>query len=357
MTNQTKPKTVRLADSPRARRQTTSARGIRPRPVNHAQTAAVIPAPSPAALSDMDDLLRRAAAIARKSRAESTQRSYDCSLRMFARFAVERGQAAFPADARTVAAFLQHRIDAGAMPGSLNVDLSAIRHAHRAKKKPNPAADPNVRAIFRDYRRIRAAQGKRAKQTRGMSTADLAAIITVAGMSNDIHATRDIAVVSLLREGLLRPSECAALRVGDFSREPDDSGRLRIIRSKTDQAGEGKTLFLGEQAANRVVRWLDAAPADADAPLFRRIQRNGHVRTCGLAKNSVSDIVRKRGEAAGIFGLSGHSGRVGMAQSLITFGASISEVAIAGRWKSVDQVIHYASRQEAGRSAVAKHRG
>ena len=353
MTRKPKPKTVRLAHSPRGRERTTFARGVRPRSVNHSQTAAVIPAP--AALGDMDDLLRRAADTARKSRAESTQQSYNTALQMFAKFAVERGQAAFPADARTVAAFLQHRIDAGVTPGSLNVALSAIRYAHRVKKKPDPAADPNVRAIFRDYRRICAAQGKGSKQARGMSAADLAAIITVAGMSNDIFATRDIAIVNLLREGLLRCSECAVLRVGDFSREPDGSGRLRIARSKTDQEGQGHILFLGEKAADRVARWLDAAPADGDAPLFRHIWKDGRVRHCSLASDTVYKIVRKRGEAAGIFGLSGHSGRVGMAQSLIAFGASIGEVAIAGRWKSVDQVIHYACRQEAGRSAVAKY--
>ena len=354
MTSLPKPKTVRLACNPYARRQTTSACGIRSRPVNHSQTAAVIP-PPPAALDDMDSLLRRAAATARKSRAENTQHSYDCSLRMFAKFAIQRGQAVFPADSRTVAAFLQHRIDAGVMPGSLNVDLSAIRHAHRTKKKPDPAAAPNVRAIFREYRRIRAAQGKGAKQTRGMSKDDLAAIVAVADMSSNIHATRDIAVVSLLREGLLRPSECVALRVEDFSREKDGSGRIRISRSKTDQEGQGCFLFLGEQVADRMARWLDAVSADADTPLFRRIRCGGHVQSTGLTGRSVSDIVRKRGEAAGIFGLTGHSGRVGMAQSLIAFGVSIGEVAIAGRWKSVDQVIHYASRQEAGRSAVAKY--
>ena len=319
------------------------------------RSTAAIPAPSPAALSDIDDLLRRAADTARKSRAESTQRSYNSILRIFAKFAADKGQTAFPADARTVAAFLQNKIDAGAAPGSLNITLAAIRSAHRAGKQPDPTDDLRVRAVTHGYRRIQAEQGRRSRQAKGLSKADLAAVIAVADMNGDIFAARDIAVVSRLHEGLLRRGECAALRVGDFSREPDGSGRLRITRSKTDQEGQGHILFLGEKAADRVARWLDAAPANADAPLFRSIRKNGCVRRCGLAKNTVYKIVRKRGEAAEIFGLTGHSGRVGMAQSLIAFGAGIGEVAIAGRWKSVEQVIHYASRQEAGRSAIAKY--
>ena len=134
MTSQLKSKTVRPARNRSARRSATSARGVRSRPVNHSQTAAAIPAPPPVALSDMGDLLRRAADTARKSHAENTQRSYKSALRMFAEFAASKGQAVFPADPRTVAAFLQHRIDAGAAPGSLNVALSAIRHAHARRK-------------------------------------------------------------------------------------------------------------------------------------------------------------------------------------------------------------------------------
>ena len=329
----------------------------RERPADSRRSTSVIPATPPAALNDMDDLLRRAADTAQKSRAKNTQQSYSSALRMFAKFAVERGQTVFPASARTVAAFLQSKIDAGAVPGSLNVDLSAIRSAHRAGKQPDPTADPNVRAVLHGYRRIYAAQGKHSRQARGLSEANLAAIIAVAGMSNDIFATRDIAVVSLLREGLLRRGECAALRVGDFSHEPDGSGRLRIARSKVDQTGAGKTLFLGKQTADRVARWLTAAPANADAPLFRRIRSGGHVQPTALTGKSVNNIIQSRGKAAGIFGLSGHSGRVGMAQDLVANGAGIGEVAIAGRWSSPNMVVHYASREEAGRGAVAKYRG
>ena len=190
----------------------------------------VIPATPPATRDDMDELLRQAAVTARKSRAKNTQQSYSSSLRMFAKFAAKHGQTAFPADARTVAAFLQSKMNAGAAPGSLNVDLSAIRSVHRAGRKPDPTADPNVRAVLRGYRRIWAAQGKSSKQAKGLSESDLAAIIAVADMSDDIHAIRDVAIVSLLREGLLRRGECTALRVGNFWREKDGSGRIWIAR-------------------------------------------------------------------------------------------------------------------------------
>ena len=115
-------------------------------------------------------------------------------------------------------------------------------------------------------------------------------------------------------------------------------------------------LFLGEQAAAAVADWLEVAPADSDAPLFRQIRCGGYVQSTGITGKSVNYIIKSRGEAAGIYGLSGHSGRVGMAQDLVAFGASVGEVAIAGRWKTIDMVVHYAAHQEAGQGAVAKYR-
>ena len=307
-------------------------------------------------VAPMGDLLRQAADTASHSHAESTTRAYAGVLQAFGEFAASQGQAAFPASAPAVAAFLQHRIGEGVAPASLNITLAAIRRAHRESGQPDPTAAPAVRAIVRGYRRMCAAEGKRQAQARGMSEADLAAIVAVAARDDDIRAARDIAVISVLREGLLRRGECAALRMRDFSREPDDSGRLHITRSKTDQEGEGRVLFLGEQAAAAVAEWTSRAPADDTAPLFRRIRRGGKVQRDGITGHAINAILQARGKAAGIVGLSGHSGRVGMAQSLVADGAGIGEVAIAGRWKSPGMVIHYARRQAAAQGAVARYR-
>ena len=306
----------------------------------------------------MDDLLHRADDTAQWSCSPNTERAYNSALREFAKFAAAQGLPAFPADPRVIAAFLQHRIELGLSPQSLNATLAALKHAHSEANQPDPTAAPKIRAITRGHRRRLAAQGKRSKQTRGLSESNLAAIVAVARANSggDIMTLRDIAIISLLREGLLRCGECAALRVRDFSRKEDGSGRLFISRSKTDQEGQGETLFLGEQAAAAAADWLAAAPADGGAPLFRWIRRGEHVQSRGLTNKSINLIIKSRGEAAGIFGLSGHSGRVGMAQDLVAHGASIAEVALAGRWKTPGMVLHYASRQEAGRGAVAKYR-
>ena len=68
-------------------------------------------------------------------------------------------------------------------------------------------------------------------------------------------------------------------------------------------------------------------------------------------------VVRKRAAAVGIDDASGHSCRVGSAQSLIERGASTAALAIAGRWKDPGMVVRCAKAQEAGRGAVKTYFG
>ena len=54
----------------------------------------------------------------------------------------------------------------------------------------------------------------------------------------------DIALISLMRDAMLRVSEAAALSWRDIECEADGTGRLLIRRSKTDAEGQGAVAFL-----------------------------------------------------------------------------------------------------------------
>ena len=55
----------------------------------------------------------------------------------------------------------------------------------------------------------------------------------------EARARVDVALALTLRDGGLRVSEAAALTWKDVERWADGSGRLTILRSKTDQEGKG----------------------------------------------------------------------------------------------------------------------
>ena len=164
------------------------------------------------------------------------------------------------------------------------------------------------------------------------------------------HAERIQAVAS---DALLRVSEISALDVGDVNLEEQT---LLIRRSKTDQEGAGAVQFLGEPTVARVRAWLLGAGLTEGA-LFRPVHKSGRLRTGRLTERSIRRIIIRRARDTGVAGrVSGHSLRVGSAQSLATAGASLVEMQLAGRWSSPVMPGRYAQGQLAQQGAVARLR-
>ena len=151
----------------------------------------------------------------------------------------------------------------------------------------------------------------------------------------------DVAIASVIRDGLLRVSEAAALAWADLSPAPDGSGVAAIRRSKTDVEAQGQAVYLG-RAAMAALAALRPAQADGAAPIF------------GLAARQLNRRIQAMARAAGLGeGFSGHSGRVGMAQDLAANGAELPALMVAGRWKSPRMPARYTEKQALGRGAVA----
>ena len=155
---------------------------------------------------------------------------------------------------------------------------------------------------------------------------------------------------------MLRVSEIAAIDIADLEALEDRAGLLKIRHSKTDQEGRGAVAYLGAPAMRRVRDWLAASGLTTGA-VFRRVRRNNAAGAEHISARAVRTIIARRAAAAGVEGrVSGHSLRVGAAQSLAAVGASVVEMQLAGRWESVTMPGRYASGQLAARGAVAKYR-
>ena len=155
----------------------------------------------------------------------------------------------------------------------------------------------------------------------------------------------DIALVSLMRDGMLRRSEAASLTWGDLVDEGDGTGRLTAARSKTDQEGEGAVLFVSAPTMEtlRAIRPVDS---DAGDSLF------------GLSAEQIGRRVSSAAAAAGLGeGYSGHSARVGMAQDLARAGTELPALMTAGRWQSPTMPARYTRAEQAGRGAIARFYG
>ena len=99
----------------------------------------------------------------------------------------------------------------------------------------------------------------------------------------------DVALLSVLRNGLLRRSEAAELRWGDVELQDDGSARIHVRRSKTDQEAEGAVLYIGPEAAAAMQAIMPEAAAvvDPETPVF------------GLSASQIGRRVNTAAKAAG----------------------------------------------------------
>ena len=290
--------------------------------------------------------------LAAASISDNTQRAYAGTMRRLK----QHLDGAELTDA-TLADYLAHLFELGRSPASAAMLVAAVRFQVRVTGSDSPvgAATDRVLAGFR-----RAGSDRGRGQVAGVrwGQADAAAAVAANG-GESIHGLRDAAILAVASDAMLRVSELAALRVGDIGAGEDNAATVTVRHSKTDQEGEGAVLFLGPSTAARISAWLGAAGVstdDTDAPLFQRIDRGGTPRG-QLSARSVRRIITARCSAAGVEGrISGHSLRVGSAQSLAAAGAGLVEMQQAGRWQSPTMPARYAAGELAARGAVARLR-
>ncbi|MCY4574911.1 MAG: tyrosine-type recombinase/integrase [Gemmatimonadetes bacterium] len=292
-------------------------------------------------------------AAATESHAPKTLRSYRTAWNQFVGWCEEQGYESLPAAPETVAAYLAHRADAGLSRSALSIDRAAVRYNHEVAGL-DPTGSAGVKRVMRGLRRR--AAGTEQKQATGIRANDLGAIRATAmhprtgpqGLRRESAETAakrgrvDIALISTMRDALLRRSEAVALRWSDIEFRDDGTGRLTIRHSKTDQEGEGAVQFISKDSATA----LKAIRGDAE----------DDERVFGLRSGrAVSQRIAAAARAAGLKGrFSAHACRVGMALDLVAAGASVSAVQVAGRWASARMPATYARAELAGQGAVAQ---
>ncbi len=276
----------------------------------------------------------------------NTHKAYGRAVERFAEFL--KGRAA---DDDTVAAFLTAEAERGLAPSSLSILASAIGAAATSAGARDPRG-PVTRRTLRRLKREHAARGR--GQVEGLKREDAVAAARLAADEGTALGLRDAALLLLGSDGLLRISELAAVQVEDLDPGKKGSGVLALPRSKTDQEGEGSNLYVCRETMEAVAAWRKASGI-AEGPLFRRVLPTG-VGSATLSTSAVRSVIQRRARAAGIEGrMSGHSLRIGSAQSLVAAGASTAELMQAGRWTDERTATRYAANELAANGAVARY--
>ena len=307
-----------------------------------------------------DDRDRVRSAI-QAARAPNTRTAYGKHWQYFTDWCARRGDlgTALEATPVLVAAYLAERASR-CRTSTVKLSAAAIGSVFRTANLPDPTRTAVVRdtlaGIARQHAQHPEAAPRRAKALEYAVAVQLLATADQPrprgrGTENPTttrkRAALDKAIVALLFCAGLRRSEASSVTWSDVETAPRPPGALRIAvrASKTNPDGsrEDHRLLVGPFA--QAIQELRTAQPHRD-PTHRIIPLTGA---------QISRRLAALGRHAGVPGLSGHSGRHGLATELIRRGASTTAVQAAGGWRRPDMVSRYASHVDIEDGAVARY--
>ncbi|RYF55086.1 MAG: site-specific integrase [Comamonadaceae bacterium] len=219
-----------------------------------------------------------------------------------------------PATVEQVTAYLAAHYGTLAV-ATLERRMCAIHWAHQQKGLASPVHDPVVKATLSGIRRT---QGSAQRRVKAMVKDDLLQLLVRIDQEAPVKAARDRALLLVGFAGAFRRSELVALTVADLTK-CGQGIELLIQRSKTDQEGQGRTVFIPKaRGAQCPVKALDAwleVSGIAEGPIFRSVTRSGSIGSRALTPQSVALVIKEsmrrlHGDVAAA-NVSGHSLRAG----------------------------------------------
>jgi integrase len=314
-------------------------------------------------------------------------------------FCAHYDRVVLPARFDDVRELLDQMVAAGRKKATLEHVLWSLADIHRRHGCPNPMDGAIARDYWRDLVReqLDGEQRQAAPMTLELLELLVGALqegtVTVRRVAPVLRPlaedaqrrrrARDVAMLHVAYDLMMRSAELVAMEWARLAPLPQGGGTYRLGKTKTDQAGAGRTLYLRPATLAALEAWraqssegafifhavaddrdldLTAAPTEAIRLQWRaRIVRAREREDRKLGTREVSEVFRRAVTLAGLdrklHWLSGHSARVGAAQDMVRAGSSTAQVQLAGRWASERMPIRYAERvlaQDAGEDRFAK---
>ena len=297
-------------------------------------------APDPAELAR---LTSQARSYILSAKSEATLRAYRADWRHFEEWCRQKGFSALPASPDTVAFYLGETA-ATHRPSTLTRRLTSINKVHRAAGHPAPALAEHL-SVGETLKGIRRVHGTEPAAKHPLFTGDLRAMVDT--LPPGPIGIRDRALLLVGFAGAFRRSELAGITVENVQ-ETKEGILIRIPRSKTDPEGKGREAAIPygstpETCPVRACRDWIAAGKLGSGPLFRRIDRHGHINERALHKDSIGSIVKRAALAAGLDPkiYAGHSLRAGFCTQAYMNGAREFDIMRQTGHRSLDTLRKY----------------
>lgn len=304
----------------------------------------------------LDDVVDDAARIRYEAGpAEGTTVAYRRHQRAFAAWCADVGRTPLPATSATLQSWVEQLMQAGRAPSTIYQAVAAVRSMHAEHGHGRAPGIDWLERMQDAHGRERATAEKKAAL---LSPDDLRAMLEQCPMDRLI-GLRNRALLMLGVAIMARRSELAALDI-DHPRDHPNGLDVHIGSSKTDQRARGVNVAVkfwanADACPVRLTRaWTDqlAAQGITSGPLFRRIDRHGHLDGApgfagrsggkvGLSGQAVGMVLYRLALAAGLrnpSGVTAHSLRCSGATIAREAGGDTLEITRLGRWADGSRV-------------------
>lgn len=300
-------------------------------------------------------------AYVRAATRDNTRQSYQSAIR---HFEVKWG-GFLPATADSIARYLADHAEILAI-NTLRQRLAALAQWHIDQGFPDPTKAPMVRKVFRGIRALHPAEEKRARPLQLEQLDEvvhwLDATISASRSAGDrgveLRHTRNRALLLLGFWRGFRGDELTRLRAEHVAAVPGEGMECYFPQTKGDRQYRGTTFKA--PALTRLcpveayTAWITEAHIES-GPVFRAIDRWGHVREQGLHADSLVPLLRTILGDAGILSAdlySAHSLRRGFACWATANGWDLKTLMAYVGWKNVQTAMRYVDATD----PFARHR-
>lgn len=257
-----------------------------------------------------------------QSKADNTRRAYRADWADFTAWCEKYRRRTLPALPDTVAYYLADRSQE-LKTSTLQRRLATIAEAHRTAGLEPPTRASQVRLVWAGIRREKGTAQAHKKPT---LTKHIRAMVD--HLPDNLLGVRDRALLLIGFAGAMRRSELVGLDVTDVA-FTEDGLVVAIRKSKTDQAGAGRKIGIPFGAhestcpVRAVLAWIDDAEIE-EGPLFRAVNKHGHVGETRLSDKAVANVVQRslRGAGKSARGYAAHSLRAGLITQAAMSGVS-----------------------------------
>lgn len=290
--------------------------------------------------------------------AKGTRRTYSSCARIYGEWCLEHERTAIPASDATILAFLADRAQT-CKASHVERYLTAIRYLHRAHGYPPPRPD----SFYLFLRGLRKAQTPVVHKA-PLRPDDLIAMSDL--MDEDPYetrATRDRALLLFGFAGALRRGELSGLNI-EHCTFTSRGVEVLIIRSKTDQRGEGQRIAVpfGERSSTCPVRalqrWIRLLNRST-GPLFVQLDSCGKIQAGRLSGQTIALRIKHYAEVIGLDPkrYAGHSLRSGFCTSCVEQDVPLERIRGVTRHTSNDGLLPYVAEALPWQQNVTKRLG